>query len=189
MKLKLIASAFLGAVAVSGAIVTSARGQEGSERIFSCDTSSDDYSQTFLRNINGSSYPIIKWERNDLWAPFDVSDRTYSHKERCQSVSNRLNAVMTNLGYPDNLENINFATGDIVLRRLEADGRPGLDRNGNPDYIDPTVICVVSAKEPACTKENMLFTLNPNNAERSNEILTNFVNLLRNPDSSRLIIE
>jgi hypothetical protein len=89
-----------------------------------------------------------------------------SPQSRCQIVTERFNQAVTNSG---------GSLQDVVL----TSGKVG----------DKTVICVLSIKETGCDGGNTLFTLNPKNAKRPNQVLAQIAQISRQGSSAGVIRE
>jgi hypothetical protein len=103
-----------------------------------------------------------------VWTPQGASSfgEQFSPQTRCQIVTEKLNAAVT-------------ANGGTMKHLLLTNGVV----NGK------TVICTLSQKQNSCNLDNTLFTLKPENAKRSGEIITQLMQIGRFGSSAGFIEE
>lgn len=111
---------------------------------FTCVPDGNGNVATVGQRPGGDPIPVIMWTSDSS----KYFGQKISPKSRCQIVTERFNQAVTNSG---------GSLQDVVL----TSGKVG----------DKTVICVLSIKETGCDGGNTLFTLNPKNAKRPNQVL------------------
>ena len=129
---------------------------------FTCVSQGDGNVATVGQRPGGEPIPVIIWTSASLKYFGEKS----TPQSRCQIVTPKLNAAVAESG---------GSLKDVVLMN----GR--VNKN--------TVICVVSASDTGCDGTNTLFTLNPKNAKRSEEILAQMMQLSREGSSAGVIRE
>jgi hypothetical protein len=129
---------------------------------FTCVSQGDGNVATVGQRPGGEPIPVIIWTSASLKYFGEKS----TPQSRCQIVTPKLNAAVAESG---------GSLKDVVLMN----GRVG----------EKTVICVVSISDTGCDGTNTLFTLNPKNAKRSEEILAQMMQLSREGSSAGVIRE
>lgn len=128
---------------------------------FSCVPQDDNYA-TVGQKGGRQPIPLI------VWTPQGSSNfgEQFPPQTRCQIVTERLNAAVT-------------ANGGTMKHLLLTNGVV----NGK------TVICTLSQEQNSCNLDNTLFTLKPENAKRSGEIITQLMQIGRFGSSAGFIEE
>ncbi|QSV62465.1 MAG: hypothetical protein HEQ26_06525 [Dolichospermum sp. DL01] len=129
---------------------------------FTCVSQGDGNVATVGQRPGGEPIPVIIWTS----ASSKYFGQKFTPQSRCQIVTPKLNAAVAESG---------GSLKDVVLMN----GR--VNKN--------TVICVVSANDTGCDGTNTLFTLNPKNAKRSEEILAQIIQISRKGSSAGVIVE
>lgn len=136
--------------------------QSGGSTKFECASSGGGSYATVGQRPGGQPISLI------VWTPQGASyfGGAYTPENRCQIVSQRLNAaVMANGGQ---LKNLLLTNGTV---------------NGE------SVICALSMGQNACNSNNILFTLKPENANRAGQILGQLLQISRYGSSAGVIYE
>jgi hypothetical protein len=107
-----------------------------------------------------SESPLLTWNSTEFGTE-------WTPEQRCQTVSQRLtDAVVKNGG---RLRNLDLTTGKVD--------------NGY------TVVCMVTARQKSCDRENMLFTLNKQNTQAPSEVLAKITNFAKGDASHSSVAE
>ncbi|MFN7500638.1 MAG: COP23 domain-containing protein [Dolichospermum sp.] len=129
---------------------------------FTCVPDGNGNVATVGQRPGGDPIPVIMWTSDSS----KYFGQKISPQSRCQIVTERFNQAVTNSG---------GSLQDVVL----TSGKVG----------DKTVICVLSIKETGCDGGNTLFTLNPKNAKRPNQVLAQIAQISRQGSSAGVIRE
>lgn len=129
---------------------------------FTCVPDGNGNVATVGQRPGGDPIPVIIWTSDSS----KYFGQKISPQSRCQIVTERFNQAVTNSG---------GSLQDVVL----TSGKVG----------DKTVICVLSIKETGCDGGNTLFTLNPKNAKRPNQVLDQIAQISRQGSSAGVIRE
>ncbi len=129
---------------------------------FTCVPDGNGNVATVGQRPGGDPIPVIMWTSDSS----KYFGQKISPQSRCQIVTERFNQAVTNSG---------GSLQDVVL----TSGKVG----------DKTVICVLSIKETGCDGGNTLFTLNPKNAKRPNQVLDQIAQISRQGSSAGVIRE
>ena len=129
---------------------------------FTCVSQGDGNVATVGQRPGGEPIPVIIWTS----ASSKHFGEKFTPQSRCQIVTPKLNAAVAESG---------GSLKDVVLMS-------GRVRN-------KTVICVVSVNDTGCDGNNTLFTLNPDNAKKPEEILTQMMQISREGSSAGVIRE
>ncbi|MFN6182428.1 MAG: COP23 domain-containing protein [Dolichospermum sp.] len=129
---------------------------------FTCVPDGNGNVATVGQRPGGDPIPVIMWTSDSS----KYFGQKVSPQSRCQIVTERFNQAVTNSG---------GSLQDVVL----TSGKVG----------DKTVICVLSIKETGCDGGNTLFTLNPKNAKRPNQVLAQIAQISRQGSSAGVIRE
>jgi len=129
---------------------------------FTCVPDGNGNVATVGQRPGGEPIPVIIWTSDSS----KYFGQKISPQSRCQIVTERFNQAVTNSG---------GSLQDVVL----TSGKVG----------DKTVICVLSIKETGCDGGNTLFTLNPKNAKRPNQVLDQIAQISRQGSSAGVIRE
>ena len=129
---------------------------------FTCVSQGDGNVATVGQRPGGEPIPVIIWTSASL----KYFGEKFTPQSRCQIVTPKLNAAVAESG---------GSLKDVVLMS-------GRVRN-------KTVICVVSVNDTGCDGNNTLFTLNPDNAKKPEEILTQMMQISREGSSAGVIRE
>ena len=107
-----------------------------------------------------SQSPLLTWNS----AEFGTD---WTPEQRCKTVSQRLtNAVAKNSG---KLVSLDLTTGKVDNRY--------------------TVVCVVTARQKSCDRNNMLFTLNKQNTKAPSEVLATITNFAKGDAATSPLVE
>ena len=129
---------------------------------FICVPQGDGNVATVGQRPGGEPIPIIVWTA----ASAKYFGEKFTPQGRCKIVTERLTDAIVESG---------GSLKDVVLMN----GKVG----------NKTVICVVSIKDTGCDGSNTLFTLNPKNAEKADEVLAQIVQISREGSSAGVIRE
>jgi hypothetical protein len=129
---------------------------------FTCVSQNNGSVATVGQRPGGQPIPLIIWTA----ASSKYFGKKFTPQDRCQIVTPKLNQAVAESG--GRLKDVVLMTGRI---------------NKN------TVICVVSAKDTGCSDRNTLFTLNPKNATRANEVLAQIMKISREGSAGGVIRE
>ena len=129
---------------------------------FICVPQGDGNVATVGQRPGGEPIPIIVWTA----ASAKYFGEKFTPQGRCKIVTERLTDAIVESG---------GSLKDVVLMN----GKVG----------NKTVICVVSINDTGCDGSNTLFTLNPKNAEKADEVLAQIVQISREGSSAGVIRE
>lgn len=129
---------------------------------FTCVPDGNGNVATVGQRPGGDPIPVIIWTSDSS----KYFGQKISPQSRCQIVTERFNQAVTNSG--GSLQNVVLTSGKVG---------------------DKTVICVLSIKETGCDGGNTLFTLNPKNAKRPNQVLDQIAQISRQGSSAGVIRE
>lgn len=129
---------------------------------FTCVPDGNGNVATVGQRPGGDPIPVIIWTSDSS----KYFGQKISPQSRCQIVTERFNQAVTNSG---------GSLQDVVL----TSGKVG----------DKTVICVLSKDDTGCDGGNTLFTLNPKNAKRPNQVLDQIAQISRQGSSAGVIRE
>lgn len=129
---------------------------------FTCVPDGNGNVATVGQRPGGDPIPVIIWTSDSS----KYFGQKISPQSRCQIVTERFNQAVTNSG---------GSLQDVVL----TSGKVG----------DKTVICVLSKDDTGCNGGNTLFTLNPKNAKRPNQVLAQIAQISRQGSSAGVIRE
>jgi len=165
MKSRFALPALIASLAVSATVITPpavSAPAVSQNTVFQCVPQGSGVYGTLGRKGSGTPIPLI------LWTPLGSSyfGGNATPQNRCQIVTKRINsAVAANGG---SLKNVLLTNGTVN---------------------NESVICVLSPLETRCHQDNILFSLNPSNAWRANEILAQIMQISRNGNSAGIIFE
>ncbi|MDD1422182.1 COP23 domain-containing protein [Dolichospermum sp. ST_sed1] len=129
---------------------------------FICVPQGDGNVATVGQRPGGEPIPVIVWTE----ASAKYFGEKFTPQGRCQIVTQRLTDAIVESG---------GSLKDVVLMN----GKVG----------NKTVICVVSINDTGCDGSNTLFTLNPKNAEKADDVLAQIVQISREGSSAGVIRE
>jgi hypothetical protein len=129
---------------------------------FSCVSQDDGNVATVGQRLGGQPIPVIIWTS----ASSKYFGEQFTPESRCQVVTPKLNEAVAESG---------GSLKDVVLMSGQLGNR--------------TVVCVVSINDTGCDGNNTLFTLNPKNARKADEILTQMMQIGREGSSAGVIRE
>ena len=129
---------------------------------FICVPQGDGNVATVGQRPGGEPIPIIVWTA----ASAKYFGEKFTPQGRCKIVTERLTDAIVESG---------GSLKDVVLMN----GKVG----------NKTVICVVSINDTGCDGSNTLFTLNPKNAEKADDVLAQIVQISREGSSAGVIRE
>ena len=110
----------------------------------------------------GEPIPVIIWTSDSS----KYFGQKVSPQSRCQIVTERFNQAVTNSG--GSLKDVVLTSGTVGTK---------------------TVICVLSINDTGCDGGNTLFTLNPKNAKRPDQVLAQIAQISRQGSSAGVIRE
>ncbi|MEY2911256.1 MAG: hypothetical protein RLZZ184_565 [Cyanobacteriota bacterium] len=129
---------------------------------FTCVPDENGNVATVGQRPGGEPIPVIIWTSDSS----KYFGQKISPQSRCQIVTERFNQAVTNSG--GSLQNVVLTSGKLG---------------------DKTVICVLSKDDTGCDGGNTLFTLNPKNAKRPNQVLAQIAQISRQGSSAGVIRE
>ena len=129
---------------------------------FTCVPDGNGNVATVGQRPGGEPIPVIIWTSDSS----KYFGQKISPQSRCQIVTERFNQAVTNSG--GSLQNVVLTSGKVG---------------------DKTVICVLSKDDTGCNGGNTLFTLNPKNAKRPNQVLAQIAQISRQGSSAGVIRE
>ncbi len=129
---------------------------------FSCVPDGNGNVATVGQRPGGEPIPVIMWTSDSS----KYFGKNVTPQSRCQIVTERFNQAVINSG--GSLKDVVLTSGTVGAK---------------------TVICVLSIKDTGCDGGNTLFTLNPKNAQRPEEILTQITRISREGSSAGVIRE
>lgn len=129
---------------------------------FTCVPDGNGNVATVGQRPGGDPIPVIIWTSDSS----KYFGQKISPQSRCQIVTERFNQAVTNSG--GSLQNVVLTSGKLG---------------------DKTVICVLSKDDTGCNGGNTLFTLNPKNAKRPNQVLAQIAQISRQGSSAGVIRE
>ena len=110
----------------------------------------------------GDPIPVIMWTSDSS----KYFGQKISPQSRCQIVTERFNQAVTNSG--GSLKDVVLMTGRVNKS---------------------SVICVISANDTGCNKDNTLFTLKPENAKKADQVLAQIMQISREGSSAGVVRE
>ena len=129
---------------------------------FTCVPDGNGNVATVGQRPGGEPIPVIMWTSDSS----KYFGKKVSPQSRCQIVTERFNQAVTNSG--GSLKDVVLTSGTV----------------GNK-----TVICVLSINDTGCDGGNTLFTLNPKNAEKPDQVLEQIAQISRQGSSAGVIRE
>lgn len=129
---------------------------------FTCVPDGNGNVATVGQRPGGEPIPVIIWTSDSS----KYFGQKITPQSRCQIVTERFNQAVTNSG--GSLQNVVLTSGKVG---------------------DKTVICVLSKDDTGCNGGNTLFTLNPKNAKRPNQVLAQIAQISRQGSSAGVIRE
>ncbi|MBD2279897.1 COP23 domain-containing protein [Aphanizomenon flos-aquae] len=129
---------------------------------FTCVPDGNGNVATVGQRPGGEPIPVIIWTSDSS----KYFGKQVSPQSRCQIVIERFNQAVAESG---------GSLKDVVLM--------------NGQVASKTVICVVSINDTGCDGSNTLFTLNPKNAKKADQILAQIVQISREGSSAGVIRE
>jgi hypothetical protein len=129
---------------------------------FTCVPQGNSNIATIGQRPGGEPIPVIIWTSDSS----KYFGEKYSAQNRCRIVTEKLNQAVIESG---------GSLQDVVLM--------------NGQINNQTVMCVVSIIETGCNGKNTLFTLNPKNAKKADEILAQMMQISREGSSAGVIRE
>ncbi|MBE9220092.1 COP23 domain-containing protein [Dolichospermum flos-aquae] len=129
---------------------------------FTCISDENGNVATVGQRPGGEPIPVIIWTSDSS----KYFGQKVSPQSRCQIVTERFNQAVINSG--GSLKDVVLTSGTV----------------GNK-----TVICVLSINDTGCDGGNTLFTLNPKNAKRPDQVLTQIARISRQGSSAGVIRE
>jgi hypothetical protein len=129
---------------------------------FTCVPDGNGNVATVGQRPGGDPIPVIMWTSDSS----KYFGQKISPQSRCQIVTERFNQAVTNSG--GSLKDVVLTSGTV----------------GNK-----TVICVLSINDTGCDGGNTLFTLNPKNANRPDQVLAKIAQISREGSSAGVIRE
>jgi len=127
---------------------------------FNCVQQPNGWATVAQRGNAVSQNPLLTWNSTEF-------GDEWTPEQRCQTVSKRLTEVVAKNG--GKLAKLDLTTGKVD--------------NGY------TVICVVTAGQKSCDRQNMLFTLNKQNSQTPGEILVKITNFAKGTASNSTTAE
>lgn len=127
---------------------------------FNCVQQPNGWATVAQRGNAVSQNPLLTWNSTEF-------GDEWTPEQRCQTVSKRLTEVVAKNG--GKLAKLDLTTGKVD--------------NGY------TVICVVTAGQKSCDRQNMLFTLNKQNSQTPGEILVKITNFAKGAASNSTTAE
>jgi hypothetical protein len=129
---------------------------------FTCVSDENGNVATVGQRPGGEPIPVIIWTSDSS----KYFGQKVSPQSRCQIVTERFNQAVTNSG--GSLKDVVLTSGTVGTK---------------------TVICVLSINDTGCNGGNTLFTLNPKNAKRPDQILDQIAQISREGSSAGVIRE
>jgi hypothetical protein len=129
---------------------------------FTCISDENGNVATVGQRPGGEPIPVIIWTSDSS----KYFGQKVSPQSRCQIVTERFNQAVTNSG--GSLKDVVLTSGTLGTR---------------------TVICVLSISDTGCDGGNTLFTLNPKNAKRPDQVLAQIAQISRQGSSAGVIRE
>ena len=129
---------------------------------FTCVPDENGNVATVGQRPGGEPIPVIIWTSDSS----KYFGQKVSPQSRCQIVTERFNQAVTNSG--GSLQDVVLTSGTVGAK---------------------TVICVLSIKDTGCDGGNTLFTLNPKNAEKPDQVLEQIAQISRQGSSAGVIRE
>lgn len=129
---------------------------------FSCVSQGKGNVATVGQRPGGQPIPVIIWTRQ---ASKYFGDK-FNPQQRCQIVTKKLGQAVDNSG--GSLKNVVLMTGRVNKS---------------------SVICVISANDTGCNKDNTLFTLKPENAKKADQVLAQIMQISREGSSAGVVRE
>ena len=129
---------------------------------FSCLSQSNGSVATVGQRPGGQPIPVI------IWTPQTSKyfGEKFTPQQRCQTVTKKLGQAVANSG--GRLKDVVLMTGRVNKS---------------------SVICVISASDTGCNKDNQLFTLKPENAKKADQVLAQIMRISREGSSAGVIRE
>ena len=129
---------------------------------FSCLSQSNGSVATVGQRPGGQPIPVI------IWTPQTSKyfGEKFTPQQRCQTVTEKLAKAVANSG--GRLKDVVLMTGRVN---------------------NSSVICVISASDTGCNKDNQLFTLKPDNAKKADQVLAQIMRISREGSSAGVIRE
>ena len=129
---------------------------------FSCLSQSNGSVATVGQRPGGQPIPVI------IWTPQTSKyfGEKFPPQQRCQTVTEKLAKAVANSG--GRLKDVVLMTGRVNKS---------------------SVICVISASDTGCKKDNQLFTLKPENAMKADQVLAQIMRISREGSSAGVIRE
>jgi hypothetical protein len=129
---------------------------------FTCVPDGNGNVATVGQRPGGDPIPVIMWTSDSS----KYFGQKVSPQSRCQIVTERFNQAVTNSG--GSLKDVVLTSGTVGTK---------------------TVICVLSINDTGCDGGNTLFTLNPKNAKRPDQVLAQIAQISRQGSSAGVIRE
>jgi len=129
---------------------------------FTCVSDENGNVATVGQRPGGEPIPVIIWTSDSS----KYFGQKVSPQSRCQIVTERFNQAVTNSG--GSLKDVVLTSGTVGTK---------------------TVICVLSINDTGCDGGNTLFTLNPKNAKRPDQVLAQIAQISRQGSSAGVIRE
>jgi Circadian oscillating protein COP23 len=129
---------------------------------FTCISDENGNVATVGQRPGGEPIPVIIWTSDSS----KYFGQKVSPQSRCQIVTERFNQAVTNSG--GSLKDVVLTSGTLGTR---------------------TVICVLSISDTGCDGGNTLFTLNPKNAKKPDQVLAQIAQISRQGSSAGVIRE
>jgi len=129
---------------------------------FTCVSDENGIVATVGQRPGGEPIPVIIWTSDSS----KYFGQKVSPRSRCQIVTERFNQAVTNSG--GSLKDVVLTSGTVGTK---------------------TVICVLSINDTGCDGGNTLFTLNPKNAKRPDQVLAQIAQISRQGSSAGVIRE
>jgi len=129
---------------------------------FTCVSDENGNVATVGQRPGGEPIPVIIWTSDSS----KYFGQKVSPRSRCQIVTERFNQAVTNSG--GSLKDVVLTSGTVGTK---------------------TVICVLSINDTGCDGGNTLFTLNPKNAKRPDQVLAQIAQISRQGSSAGVIRE
>jgi hypothetical protein len=129
---------------------------------FTCISDENGNVATVGQRPGGEPIPVIIWTSDSS----KYFGQKVSPRSRCQIVTERFNQAVTNSG--GSLKDVVLTSGTVGTK---------------------TVICVLSINDTGCDGGNTLFTLNPKNAKKPDQVLAQIAQISRQGSSAGVIRE
>ena len=129
---------------------------------FTCISDGNGNVATVGQRPGGEPIPVIIWTSDSS----KYFGQKVSPQSRCQIVTERFNQAVTNSG--GSLKDVVLTSGTVGTK---------------------TVICVLSINDTGCDGGNTLFTLNPKNAKKPDQVLAQIAQISRQGSSAGVIRE